>query len=463
MSAVTQELSTFASRLALADVPDPVVDRAILALRDLLGIALSESSSAVTDKLLHVARRSAGQGPCVLPGRGERLSPFWAAAVMGTSTHHAELDDGHRGGHVHPGVTTVPALLMDAQVRESDGEDLLAGLIASYELAIRIGEAISPDAQYDRGFHIPGLVGMLSASAAVARLRRMAPDQTAQVMGCAVLGPITPFLAFSAGRPVKDFYGGWPAAMAILAADLTAAGLGGPHDLLDAPMGWFDVVGAGREAAGRSLEVLGERWRILETYVKVHAACSFSHSPIDAALDLHDPTTPTADIVGVTVATHVFADRLDERRPSTPQGARFSIPWVVAAALARGRVGPNETEPGALQDPELLGLAARVDVVEDTHATRQHLTDDTVRPARVSVRYADGTERVAERTVARGGPENPLSEEEVYARFMSLNEAIKAEKLQKVWDACGNLRADGGLGGLVQALEATGRDITASR
>ncbi|RIK15219.1 MAG: hypothetical protein DCC50_08765, partial [Acidobacteria bacterium] len=192
----TSEICQFTSGLRIEDLPGEVLDRAVLALRDLLGIALAEARSPVTDQLLRVARLAGGEGPCLVPGRSERLSPFWGAAVMGASVHHAELDDGHRGGHVHPGVTTIPALLMEAQRRRTSGGSLLAGLVASYEVSIRVGEAISPEAQYERGFHIPGLVGTLGSLVGVGRVRGLGPRELEEAVGTAVLGPLTPFVAF---------------------------------------------------------------------------------------------------------------------------------------------------------------------------------------------------------------------------------------------------------------------------
>lgn len=451
MPPFTEVLSRFAAGLRLEDVPDAVRDRAVLALRDLLGVALSQVRSPLTDRLVQVALLSGAAGDCVLPGRAERISAFWGAAVMGASTHHAELDDGHRGGHVHPGVTTIPALLMDAQRRPTSGSDVLAALIASYEVSIRVGEAISPSAQYERGFHIPGLVGTLGSTVAVARMRGAGAEETEAAVGTAVLGPLTPFAAFSAGAAVKDLYGGWPAAMGILGNDLVAAGIPGPSGLLEHPMGWFTTVGASRVFGDLGAD-LHETWRMLETYVKVHAACSFSHSAIDAALELHEPSFGPDDIAEVSVATHIFADRLDQQHPRTPQGARFSIPWLVAAALLKGRVTPEETGQDALADQDIVRLAERVRVMSDAQATERHLRDDRVRPARVELRLADGRKRTAQRDVGRGGPEDPLTEAEVWQRFTTLLQGYDQATVEQLWARCGSVTVPGGVESLIGVL-----------
>lgn len=345
---------------------------------------------------------------------------------------------------------------MDAQRRPTRGEDLLAALVASYEISIRVGEAISPAAQYERGFHIPGLVGTLGALIGVGRLRGLSPAELERVLGTAVLGPLTPFAAFSSGAPVKDLYGGWPAALGILGNDLAVEGITGPAGVLEDTMGWFATVGATEEAAIPSEQLaLGRAWRIRETYVKVHAACSFSHSPIDAALDLFNPDKRGDDIAEVVVATHVFADRLAEPRPTSSQGARFSIPWVVAAALRDGEVGPAATDPLALGDPQLQALASRVRVVSDEEATRRHLLDDRVRPARVQVKYSDGSTRASEKSVGRGGPESPLNEQELLERFTKLLQGYDDAHAVRIWDACGQVRQENGVAELVEALSVT--------
>lgn len=431
---VTARVVDFALSLELDTVPPEVITRARHALADYIAVAVAAQREAALARLVATALSQGGDGDSPVIGHRTRLTPFWAAVCNGASAHHLELDDGHTGGHVHPGVSTLPALLTLAEQLADD--DLLAAMIAGYEVGIRLGEAVSPEAQYQRSMHIPALVGTMTSVVALSRALRLSPQSALDAFGAAVLGPVAPFIAFSSGSSVKDLYGGWPAAMGLLCIDLGRHGLGGPRDLLEGDLGFLSVA-AGYATDDPRLERLtagfGVRWAITEAYTKPYAACSLAHTSIDAALALRQ------DLAGrpverVTVATHVFADRLDDRSPGTSQGAKSSIPWAVACALTRGQVFVEEFHRSALEDPALRGVAARVEVVESAEATRAHLADDRRRPSTVTVRAVGGKEFSATSEHARGTRHQPLSHEELRSRFDALVGPVLEDGGGQIWD-----------------------------
>lgn len=444
------KVARFASELRFEDLPAAVVARAVEALADYCAVAVaSAAGGGPLEALLAVARAQSGvtatngrsisgaggaAGASVI-GRADRLAPMWAAICNGGSAHHLELDDGHTRAHCHPGVTVLPALLAQAEVDDSTGADLIAAIVVGYETAIRIGRAVSPNAQYQRGFHIPGLVGTLSATAAMSRLRGFDQDRTARALGNAVIGPVTPFIAFSAGAGVKDLYGGWPAGMGLLCAALTDTGIHGPTDLLEGPMGWLQAVGGDPEHPALSLDDPAD-WVIGQTYVKPHAACSLSHTSIDAAIAIRHRGRPVADIEQVVVRTHVFADRLTNITPASTQAAKFSIPWVVAAALIDGEVFIEQSAPAALDDPRRRELTAKVTVTGDEEFSAAHLADERRRPAHLEITYRDGSREVAFCEYPSGGPENPLTAAAFRQRFDRLTQPVLGhEGAEHLWSS----------------------------
>jgi len=431
---VTARVVDFALRVGLDAVPPEVLARARHALADFFGVAVAAQREAALPRLVATALSQGGDGDSPVIGHPARLTPFWAATCNGASAHHLELDDGHTGGHVHPGVSTLPALLTLAD--DVDDDDLLAGMVAGYEIGIRLGEAVSPEAQYERSMHIPALVGTMTSVVALSRAVRLPRETALEAFGAAVLGPVSPFIAFSSGSPVKDLYGGWPAAMGLLCVDLARHELGGPRNLLEGDLGFLSLA-AGYAPDDPRLERLtsglGERWAITEAYTKPYAACSLAHTSIDAALAVRDELAGRP-VERVTVATHVFADRLGNRSPATSQGAKSSIPWAVSSALTRGEVFVEEFHDAALRDTTLRDLADRVEVVESAEATRAHLADDRRRPSTVTVRTDDGVELTATAEYARGTRHQPLSEGELRTRFDALVGPVLGSRGERVWD-----------------------------
>lgn len=448
---VTARAVEFALSLELDAVPLEVLNRARHALADFFGVAVAAQQEAALPRLVATALSQGGDGDSPVIGHLARLTPFWATVCNGASAHHLELDDGHTGGHVHPGVSTLPALLTLAN--EVSDEDLLAGMIAGYEVGIRLGETVSPQAQYERSMHIPALVGTMTSVIALSRALRLPRDIALDAFGATVLGPVSPFIAFSSGSSVKDLYGGWPAAMGHLCVDLGRHELGGPRNLLEGQLGFLSLA-AGYDPEDPRLERvtmgLGTRWAITEAYTKPYAACSLAHTSIDATLALRDELAGRP-VERVTVATHVFADRLGDRTPATSQGAKSSIPWAVACALVRGQVFVDEFHHAALDDDVLRRLAERVEVVESAEATRAHLADDRRRPSTVTVRTLDGKELTATVEQARGTQHQPLGEDELRTRFDALVGPVLGSRGGQVWDLLMGV-GGGQPGGLARVL-----------
>src|SRR5690606_6629352 len=123
----------------------------------------------------------------------------------------------------------------------------------------------------------------------------------------------------------------------------------------------------GEGAAGGDLGLatrgLGSRWELLRTAIKPYSACHFTHAYIDAALHLHrtgiDPATIRAvrALVPDPIVPVVCEPAPQKQRPQNDYDARFSIQFLVASTLLKGRFTLAELEPDALADPKTLALA----------------------------------------------------------------------------------------------------------
>ena len=204
-------------------------------------------------------------------------------------------------------------------------------------------------------------------------------------------------------------------------------------------------------------EKLGRSWQIEEVAVKPIAACHFAHASADSAVALHHAHHVPANeirrvrvLVPQEVVKTVCEPVANKRSPANSYDAQFSIPYIVATGLIKGRFTLAELEDEALNDAAVLGLAGRIDYEVDPASTfPRHYTGEVI------IETADGRTLRHREAMNRGCADRPLTNDDVAAKFRENAErAVSPAAAGRIRDAVLNLdRADAR--GLADAL-ATG-------
>jgi len=405
-----RELSVFIHELRFADLPMHVIGQGQRCVLDLLGIGAVGAGTPLSRLACeHAARHfgAVGVGARMLFD-GRRVSPVGAALAGGMTIDSLDGHDGHVLAKGHVGAALLPALLALADGDAAlEGPDLLTALIMGYEVGIRAGMTLHATAA---DYHISGAWNALACAGAAARLLRLSFEATEHALGIAEYhGPRGPMMrCIDHPTMVKDG-SGWGAMTGVSAALLAADGFTGAPALLvhddqqDIAAVWTD---------------LGVRWRILELYFKPHPVCRWAQPAVEAALELRQRYQLTAAQVDhVEVVTFHHAARLSTRRPGTTEEAQYSLPFPVAAALARGTVGPAEVGPDGLADEQVLRLSDGITVTERHEYTSMFPAQ---RWAEVTVVLTDGRRMSSGPTTAIGDPDNPLTDAALEDKFHTL-------------------------------------------
>jgi 2-methylcitrate dehydratase PrpD len=242
----------------------------------------------------------------------------------------------------------IPAALAVAESVEASATEFLEALLVGYEVAIRAGILLHErEAQY----HASGAWGSLGVAVASGRLLGLDAPRLRHAVGIAEYhAPIALMTRAVADPAMTKDTCGWGGLIGTSAALLAQRGLTG----LDSEFM--------QTAADLGL---GERWEVLELYVKPYPCCRWSQPGIDAALRLRpDP----ARIESVVVRTFAAADLLSRRRPTDTEEMQYSLVWPIATALARGRFGVEEVL-GGFDDPLVARIAERIRVEVDPELT----------------------------------------------------------------------------------------------
>ncbi|MGJ9422454.1 MmgE/PrpD family protein [Aeromicrobium sp. CF3.5] len=349
-------------------------------------------------------------------GLGQTSAPG-AALLNGTSAHSLEVDDGYTPGSVHPSSVCFPAVLAAAEVRGSDTETTLVALAVALETVSRLAAAGHPTT-WRNHFHNTPLAGVVGAACGVAVLHRLDADRLHDALGVAAshAGGLFAFLGKNA--EVKRVHPGKAARDAIASVELAAAGVTGPRSILETPHGYIDAFAADGFSTETLLDGLGERWVVLDSYVKPYPSCRHLHGPIDAVLALRAEHGIAADDVArVDVATYTVASHHASTLVDSLLDAQMSIPFAVATALTHDEVGLTEFGPAVRSDEKIRDLVNRVHVVADEQADADY---PVLRTAVVTVTLTDGREVVERIPVPYGEPGNPVTDEEMNAKFVRL-------------------------------------------
>jgi 2-methylcitrate dehydratase PrpD len=128
------------------------------------------------------------------------------------------------------------------------------------------------------------------------------------------------------------------------------------------------------------------------------------------------------EIQRVNVSVYQAAlDLLGNVKPSTPYLAKFSLPFCVATALKFGHVNLLDFNEKRLEDPDLLWLMERINIISDPELSQNY---PRKWPARVEVITKDDKSLEGTNEYPKGDPENPLEESDVVEKFRSLTRNV---------------------------------------
>ncbi len=435
---VTAELSAFSAGIRLDRLPRDVVARARSLVLDLVGNIVRARHDAESTASFLSAARAMGMagGNAGVFGDVARYTPAGAAFLNGALAHSLDFDDTHAAGSLHPGAPVIPAALAAGEMAGASGADVLAAIIAGYEVTCRVALALPAGAHYDRGFHPTATCGAFGAAAAASRVFGLDADGVAGALGT-VLSQTAGSLQFLVnGAWTKRFQVGWAAMNGLMAATLVREGFKGPTEALEGRHGFMRAY-APNPTPERALHDLGRAFELMATAVKPYPSCRYGHAGIDAALAVRAehglrPEEIEAVTFGLPDAGMMLIGEPADKKadPRNVVDGQFSGPFVIAFALAKGHMGWDSYS--LLEDPEVRRLLPRIVCEPDPEIQAEFPANMS---GKLTVRTR-GQSFVRKVVVPKGEPANFLSEDELRAKFAGLAEAVLgAERSARLADA----------------------------
>ena len=435
-SGQTRLLARFVSQLKFGQLPSKVIDLAKACVLDALSSTFLGSTQPWGKICIEYVRSIDSKSECVLVGSEVKGAAGNAALANGTMAHGFEVDDVYIPAIHHPGVVVVPAALAAAEREGSSGRELITAVVAGYEVMNRVGKAVGAESHVMRGFFPTGTNGPYGAAASAGKLLHLNEDQMTDAFGIAGSQSAGLFEGIKEGRMTKRFGAGRAAQSGVMAADLAKLGFTGPTTVLEGEWGYLKAF-SDRTDPSSLTEKLGESYNILETTFKPYPCCKALHSSIDGVLALNndyhfDPGQVEEIIIG---GYEKLVKMHDIYEPSTPMAAQFSIPYVVSVALLKGSPGVEAFEERSIRDRDILQFARKVRIIPAPEII-PYFPDNE--PAKVTVKIKDGKSYSKTVIHSKGTPENPMTPEELGAKFKTFASLVIPKKqaeeaIQRIW------------------------------
>jgi 2-methylcitrate dehydratase PrpD len=417
---ISREFGAFISGLKYEDIPEKVRILAKYCFLDWLGSVYAGSQEEPVRMMLEMVKGMPGKPECTVIPDGSKNIPLLAALINGASSHMVEMDDLHRPSIFHPAAPIIPAALAVAEREERPGKDLIAAIVAGYEVGIRVAEMVGKS--HYQFWHTTATCGTFGAAVAAGKLLLLDPQQMVWALGSAgtQASGLWEFLSESAMS--KQLHPGKAAMNGILAALLAQQGFTGAEHIFEGEKGFCKATSGDYDFRGAT-DGLGREYHMGGNSFKFHASCGHTHSAVDASLILarEGGVAPEA-IEKVKVKVYSTAlDLLGNVQLTNPYIAKFHFPFCIATALKFGKVGLEAFTEERLNDGELRDLIARVELCSDEELDREY---PEKWGAIVEVSTRDGRVFSQKVEYPKGDPQNPLSREEFSDKFINLTEGI---------------------------------------
>jgi 2-methylcitrate dehydratase PrpD len=395
------------------NLTDALVDKAKTCLADYLSCVLESLPMPWSEQAAALATEM--PGGVALAGRGRRVGLQDAAFANAVAGHGLVREDMHVGSVAHLGVVVWPALLAVAAREGVPGPRLLAAAVAGYETGGRLGRAVM-SADLARLYRPTGLVGAPAAAMACAHLTNLAPDVALSAFALAVNTASGLNQWPHSGGSEMYFHPGFAARNGLIACELARAGAFASPDILEGEAGFF--MAYARRAAPAAIVPFEGGAEILRVFNKEVPACNFAQTPCQAALEAMAQVGHSRRITRIRIEAGMAALRYpgcDATGPfDRPLQAKMSIPFGVAATLARGAIA--ESNYSALDDTEIARLISVSELVEDPAATEAFPARQA---SRVVLTLDDGLEVAAALSDVR-----PASEALIRGRLASVADRV---------------------------------------
>jgi 2-methylcitrate dehydratase PrpD len=412
------KLSDWATSLRYEDIPNHVLQQAVLILGDNIAATISASNEPeVNTYHSQLLSQEIGGVATIFRKGGPKTSLMNAALANGLAITWNELDDGYTRTAVHPGALSQPLILATAQANNLSIQEMLKAVVVAYEIGTRFARSWPETLPR---LHPHGVFNAVCSAAGYASLMKFEKTlfMNALTGACTMVSP-GPYSHPIQGALIRN---AWPAAGAWLgyfSCEMAQANIFGT------PSGPYDVYQIGFGAPSKAEHLcmdLGSEWTITAGYHKLYGSCHHAHASMEAIekiLNERPILRGGESIKSILIEVSKMAMNFNNTNPATTLAAKFSIPHAVAATIINGASATENFLHESMSNTQIAAIRSMV-VMQELSNVRPWPYD---RPAKVTIELQNGDKLSEFCEAALGSSSRPLELPTVLEKINNLSKA----------------------------------------
>jgi 2-methylcitrate dehydratase PrpD len=414
---VIEQLSTNVVNTKWEDLDKVTIEHAKNRIIDTVGCLIGGSGDTGNPELAALLEDTGGKEEATILIYGKKVPAGNAALINSVMSRSFDFEPvsplvegascpGHSSG------TTVPTAITMSEYADVDGKELITALMLGDDLAARLLAASGFG--FTLGWDGTGTVNAFGAAAIAGRLLGLNARQMRHAFGIVLNQIGSTFQIIWDGTTAFKLPQGLSARAGVFSAQLARTGWTGPDDALLSKFGYYRMFTEGCQKPEALTRDLGKAYYADGTF-KPYPCCRIPHAAIDCALSLVKKYGIRAEDIE-SVVLDLDQGGIDHRCGDPfeigdfPHGnAAFSYEYVMATALLFGSVKPEHFTEKAIRNPKIMDFIKKIKL--------NSVTDVKFEAARLRLTTTDGHEFVESQEIARGDPKNPLSKDDILAKF----------------------------------------------
>lgn len=441
----SRQISEFAVNLKYSDLPADVIHEVKRYLYDSIGCAYGGYHTKDVRILRDIYTNMAGKPESTLIGFGDQMPAVNSALVNALMIRALDFNDIYwKEDPSHPS-DIIPAALSVGEMVDASMKEVIVGIVLAYEFEMRLCEFGKPGVR-ERKWHHATLTQFVSPIVA-GKLLGLSVDKMVNAIGisgchnhtigCPTAGKLT---------MMKNTVDPMATQAGVFAALMAEKGYSGTEAVFEGKEGLMDVFGPGW-GTDKLLGNLGAKFKILECSMKAFPTEALTHTHITTTLKvIKDNDIKPEEIEQVTVTTIARACDIlfdpHKYRPESRETADHSLPYCIAAAIVDRQITTQTFSDEKMKDPRIWQV---IDKIKGEASVEFENMFPAKQPSRVKIRTTTGKEYSAYLEFPKGDPREPMTEDDLKAKFNALSADLlkpdRQETIRKAIFSCENMSA----------------------